>query len=120
MNFGSSIILKKNRLKSSLNFLSQLSLQINIVNILSNHKLITFFRRIWIFLHFGKMGFSERTLNSILKYMNSHLFNPSAKMDLSLLHVLTRNKGERLKIETKDAPDELKEVVIQKSEDKKS
>ncbi len=49
---------------------------------------------------------------SILQYMNSHLFNPDAELELSLIQDLTMKKGERLNIETTDAPDELKGVVL--------
>lgn len=49
---------------------------------------------------------------SILQYMNSHLFNPSFELKLSLIEDLIRKEGERLTIETKDAPDELKGVVL--------
>jgi len=49
---------------------------------------------------------------SILKYMHSHLFNPETELELSLIEDLTRKEGERLNIETTDAPDELKGVVL--------
>ncbi len=49
---------------------------------------------------------------SILQYMNSHLFHPEYELKLSLIEDLTRKEGERLSIETKDAPDELKGVGL--------
>ncbi len=49
---------------------------------------------------------------SILKYMNSHLFFPEFSLDLSVIEDLTRKEGERLNTGTKDAPDELKDVVL--------
>lgn len=49
---------------------------------------------------------------SILQYMNSHLFHPGYTLKLSLIKDLTRKEGERITIETKDAPDELKGVVL--------
>lgn len=55
---------------------------------------------------------AEQLYYSILKYMNSHLFNPEFDVKLSLIEDLTRKEGERLNIETKDAPDELKGVVL--------
>ena len=47
---------------------------------------------------------------SILKYMNSNLFTPEKSLDLSLIEDLTRIEGERINIETIDAPDELKDA----------
>lgn len=49
---------------------------------------------------------------SILKYMNSNVFFPEHNINISLIEDLTRKEGERLNIETKDAPDELKNVVL--------
>jgi hypothetical protein len=40
------------------------------------------------------------------------MFNPDFELDLSLIEDLTRKEGERLTIETKDAPDELKGIVL--------
>ena len=48
---------------------------------------------------------------SILKYMNSHLFHPENKLDLSLIENLYTKQGERLDVTTQDAPDELKKNV---------
>ena len=45
---------------------------------------------------------------SILKYMQSHLFQPENEIDLSLVENLSIKQGERVIIENKDAPDELK------------
>jgi len=44
--------------------------------------------------------------------MSTHLFNPYFELDLSLIEYLTRKQGERLTIETKDAPEELKDIVL--------
>jgi hypothetical protein len=44
--------------------------------------------------------------------MSSHLFNPYFELYLSLIEDLTRKQGERLTIETKDAPEELKDIVL--------
>jgi len=49
---------------------------------------------------------------SILNYMNSHLFVPEHSLDLSVIEDLTRKEGERINIETKDAPDELKNIIL--------
>ncbi len=49
---------------------------------------------------------------SIVNYMNSHLFLPEHSLDLSVIEDLTRKEGERINIETKDAPDELKNVIL--------
>ncbi len=49
---------------------------------------------------------------SIVNYMNSHLFLPEHSLDLSIIEDLTRKEGERINIETKDAPDELKNVIL--------
>lgn len=55
---------------------------------------------------------AEQLNYAILKYMNSHLFNPEFEVELSLIEDLTRKEGERITIHTKDAPDELKGVVL--------
>lgn len=49
---------------------------------------------------------------SIVNYMNSHFFLPEHSLDLSVIEDLTRKEGERINIETKDAPDELKNVIL--------
>ncbi|MDU1905908.1 MAG: glycoside hydrolase family 2 TIM barrel-domain containing protein [Dysgonomonas sp.] len=49
---------------------------------------------------------------SIVNYMNSHLFLPEHSLDLSVIEDLARKEGERINIETKDAPDELKNVIL--------
>lgn len=49
---------------------------------------------------------------SILKYMSSNIFVPEYSLDLSILEDLTRKEGERINIETQDAPDELKNVIL--------
>jgi hypothetical protein len=48
---------------------------------------------------------------SILKYMHSPLFQPENEIDLSLIENLYLKQGERIKIENKDAPDELKRNI---------
>lgn len=49
---------------------------------------------------------------SILNYMNTHHFVPESTLDLTLIEDLSRVEGERINIDTKDAPDELKNVVL--------
>lgn len=49
---------------------------------------------------------------SIVKYMNSHKFVPEWTLNISLLEDLYKKEGERLNIETTDAPDELKNVIL--------
>lgn len=49
---------------------------------------------------------------SILNYMNSIRFQPEYSLDISLIEDLTRKRGEKLKMDTKDAPDELKNDVL--------
>lgn len=49
---------------------------------------------------------------SILNYMNSNKFIPEHTIDLSLIEDLSRLEGERINIETKDAPDELKNIIL--------
>ncbi|VBB48019.1 conserved hypothetical protein [uncultured Paludibacter sp.] len=49
---------------------------------------------------------------SILKYMNSNHFFPEYSLPLSLIDDLTHKQGERINIETKDAPDELKNKTL--------
>ena len=49
---------------------------------------------------------------SILKYMNSNLFVPEYSLNLSVIEDLTKKEGERINFETKDAPDELKNIVL--------
>lgn len=55
---------------------------------------------------------ARQLYHSILKYMNSNLFVPESSLNLSLIEDLTRKEGERINIETKDAPDELKNVIF--------
>jgi len=50
--------------------------------------------------------------HSILKYMNSNLFYPEHELDLSVIEDIATIEGEKLKIDTEDAPDELKGVVL--------
>ena len=49
---------------------------------------------------------------SILKYMNSNLFHPEFNVDISIIENIITTEGEKLKIDTEDAPDELKGVVL--------
>lgn len=49
---------------------------------------------------------------SILKYMTSNVFFPEYTLDISLIEDISRKEGERINIETKDAPDELKNVIL--------
>ena len=49
---------------------------------------------------------------SIINYMNSHLFLPEHNLNISIIEDLTRKEGERINIETKDAPDELKNIIL--------
>lgn len=49
---------------------------------------------------------------SIVQYMNSHKFNPEQTLNISVIEDLFKKEGERLNINTKDAPDELKNKVL--------
>lgn len=49
---------------------------------------------------------------SIVNYMNSIHFEPEHAIDLSLIEDLSRKEGERLNINTQDAPDELKNITL--------
>ncbi|MEL7599229.1 MAG: sugar-binding domain-containing protein [Proteiniphilum sp.] len=49
--------------------------------------------------------------HSILTYMNSNLFHPEQEVALSMIEEIVTVEGEKLHINTKDAPDELKGVV---------
>ena len=51
---------------------------------------------------------------SILKYMASNHFIPEHSLDFSLIEDLTKQEGERINIETLDAPDELKDANVVK------
>lgn len=55
---------------------------------------------------------ARQLYHSVINYMNSHLFVPEHSLDLSVIEDITKKEGERLNIETKDAPDELKNVVL--------
>ncbi len=44
--------------------------------------------------------------------MNSHKFQPEQTLNLSVIEDLFKKEGERLNINTKDAPDELKNKVL--------
>lgn len=48
---------------------------------------------------------------SILEYMNSNLFHPEHELDISLISDIITIEGEKLRINTKDAPDELKGII---------
>lgn len=48
---------------------------------------------------------------SILKYMTSHQFVPEYSLKLSVIEDILKKEGERLNINTKDAPDELKNII---------
>lgn len=49
---------------------------------------------------------------SILKYMSSNIFSPQFSLSIALIEDLSKKEGERLRIETKDAPDELKNAIL--------
>lgn len=49
---------------------------------------------------------------SLVNYMHSIHFVPEHKLPLSLLEDLSRKEGERLNIQTQDAPDELKNIIL--------
>ncbi|MCE5178744.1 MAG: hypothetical protein LLF81_06355 [Porphyromonadaceae bacterium] len=49
--------------------------------------------------------------HSILTYMNSNFFHPEPEVALSMIEEIVTVEGEKLHINTKDAPDELKGVV---------
>lgn len=49
---------------------------------------------------------------SILNYMNTIHFVPEKEVEISIIEDLMKKEGERLKIETTDAPDELKNVIL--------
>jgi hypothetical protein len=55
---------------------------------------------------------ARQLLYSIAKYMQSGKFFPEKTVELSLIEDLTRKAGERLNVETHDAPDELKNVTL--------
>ena len=49
---------------------------------------------------------------SILSYMNSPRFIPEWTLNLTLIEDLSRRAGERLDVNNRDAPDELKNIVL--------
>lgn len=49
---------------------------------------------------------------SIVNYMNSNLFAPEYNLPLSLIEDISKKQGEKINIQTKDAPDELKNKVL--------
>ena len=49
---------------------------------------------------------------SIVKYMASNHFAPEHSLDWPLIEDITNKEGEKINIETKDAPDELKDVDV--------
>ncbi len=49
---------------------------------------------------------------SIIKYMKTIHFNPEYTIDISLIEDILRKEGERINTYTKDAPDELKNIVL--------
>lgn len=55
---------------------------------------------------------ARQLYHSILNYMNSDLFVPEYSLNISIIEDLMRKSGERINMETKDAPDELKNVVL--------
>ncbi|MDR2841268.1 MAG: beta-glucuronidase [Paludibacter sp.] len=49
---------------------------------------------------------------SIVNYMNSNKFFPEKTVNLSLIEDIMRKPSERINIDTQDAPDELKNVIL--------
>ena len=55
---------------------------------------------------------ARQLYHSIVNYMNTHHFNPEHSLQFSIIEDLLKTEGERLEMNTQDAPDELKNIIL--------